>query len=132
MRGQGSEAQRRAFSGHRPLNPKGQDHSRPFVFSPRFQGENLQKNLDLVKKVQEIATERGFSASQLALAWVLAQGNDIVPIPGTKRRSYLEENLGAADVQLSPEDLQRIDEVAPRGAAAGTRYPEAMMAFVNN
>jgi aryl-alcohol dehydrogenase-like predicted oxidoreductase len=95
--------------------------------SPRFQGENFQKNLDLVRRVEEIAAEKGCRPSQLALAWVLAQGPDVVPIPGTKRRRYLEENVGALDVRLAPEDLARLDAVVPRGAAAGLRYPEAMM-----
>jgi aryl-alcohol dehydrogenase-like predicted oxidoreductase len=99
--------------------------------SPRFQGENFQKNLDLVKKVQEIAAEKHCTPGQLALAWVMAQGEDIVPIPGTKRRKYLEENAGAVDVQLTPEDLRRIDEVFPRGAVAGPRYNDTMMALVN-
>src|SRR5262245_33545969 len=100
-------------------------------FSPRFQGENFQKNLDLVARVQAIAKEKGCSAAQLALAWVLAQGKDVAPIPGTKRRKYLEENVAALDVKLTADDLRRIDEVAPAGAAAGPRYPEFMMAFVN-
>ncbi len=99
--------------------------------SPRFQGENFQKNLDLVTRVQEIAKEKACTPAQLALAWVLAQGEDIVPIPGTKRRPYLEENIGALNVDLTPEDLRRIDEVFPKGAAAGDRYPEHMMARVN-
>jgi aryl-alcohol dehydrogenase-like predicted oxidoreductase len=99
--------------------------------SPRFQGENFQRNLDLVRKVEEIAKEKGCKPSQLALAWVLAQGNDIVPIPGTKRRKYLEENVGALSVKLTKEDLLRIDEVFPPEAAAGGRYPEHMMALVN-
>jgi aryl-alcohol dehydrogenase-like predicted oxidoreductase len=99
--------------------------------SPRFQSENFQKNLDLVRRIEEIAASKGCTPAQLALAWVLAQGEDIVPIPGTKRRKYLEENVGAVDVKLTPEDLKRIDEVAPKGAAAGTRYPEASMASVN-
>jgi len=99
--------------------------------TPRFQGENFQKNLDLVHRVEAIAEEKRCKPSQLALAWVLAQGDDIVPIPGTKRRKYLEENLGALDVKLSPEELQRIEEVFPTGAAAGTRYPEHMMKVVN-
>ena len=99
--------------------------------SPRFQGENFQKNLDLVRHIEEIAAAKKCTPAQLALAWVLAQGEDIVPIPGTKRRKYLEENVGALDVELTPEDLQRIDEAAPKGAAAGTRYPEAAMASVN-
>jgi aryl-alcohol dehydrogenase-like predicted oxidoreductase len=98
--------------------------------SPRFQGENFQKNLDLVGRIEEIARSKGCTPAQLALAWVLAQGDDLVPIPGTKRRKYLEENVGALDVNLTYEDLERIDEIAPKGAAAGTRYPEAMMASV--
>jgi aryl-alcohol dehydrogenase-like predicted oxidoreductase len=99
--------------------------------SPRFQGENFQKNLDLVRQVEEIAREKECKPSQLALAWVLAQGNDIVPIPGTKRRKYLEENVGALAVKLTKEDLRRIDDVFPPEAAAGGRYPEHMMALVN-
>jgi aryl-alcohol dehydrogenase-like predicted oxidoreductase len=99
--------------------------------SPRFQGENFQKNLDLVRRVEEIAREKGCTASQLALAWVLAQGSDVVPIPGTKRRKYLEENVGANAVGLTKEELRRIDEVFPENAAAGGRYPEYMMALVN-
>jgi aryl-alcohol dehydrogenase-like predicted oxidoreductase len=95
--------------------------------TPRFQGENFQRNLDLVKRVEEIAREKHCTPAQLALAWVLAQGQDIVPIPGTKRRKYLQENIGALDVDLTREDLQRIDEVAPKDAFAGSRYPEAMM-----
>ncbi len=99
-------------------------------YSPRFQGENFQKNLDLVRHVEEIAAQKRCTPAQLALAWVLAQGDDIVPIPGTKRRKYLEENVAALDVTLSAEDLRRIAEVAPKGAAAGLRYPEAMMRLV--
>ena len=99
--------------------------------SPRFQGENFQKNLELVKRVEEIAKEKKCTPSQLALAWLLAQGDDIIPIPGTKRRKYLEENIGALKVKLSPEDLRRINEVAPRGAASGQRYPASAMAAVN-
>jgi aryl-alcohol dehydrogenase-like predicted oxidoreductase len=98
--------------------------------SPRFQGENFQKNLDLVHAVQAIAREKGCTPAQLALAWVLAQGEDIVPIPGTKRRTYLEENLGALEVELSAKDLARIDEAMPANAAAGTRYPAAQMGAV--
>ena len=96
--------------------------------SPRFQGESFQKNLELVAKVQALAKEKGVQASQLALAWVLAQGDFIVPIPGTKRRSYLEENLAAVTITLSPSDLKRLDEVMPRGAAVGERYAAAGMA----
>ena len=99
--------------------------------SPRFQGENFSLNLALVKKVREMAEEKKCQPSQLALAWVLAQGGDIVPIPGTKRRSYLEENVDALDVELAPDELRRLSEVFPFGAAAGERYPEQMMALVN-
>lgn len=99
--------------------------------SPRFQEENFQKNLDLVRRIEAIAKEKGCQPSQLALAWVLAQGEDIVPIPGTKRRRYLQENAGALGVRLTRDDLRRIDEVFPFGAAAGHRYPEHMMALVN-
>jgi aryl-alcohol dehydrogenase-like predicted oxidoreductase len=100
-------------------------------FSPRFQGDNFQKNLDLVKRVEDMAREKNCQPSQLALAWVLAQGGDIVPIPGTKRRKYLEENVGALEIELNADDLQRLDEVFPFGAASGQRYPEHMMALVN-
>jgi aryl-alcohol dehydrogenase-like predicted oxidoreductase len=100
-------------------------------FSPRFQGENFGKNLELVARVEAIAKEKKCTAGQLALAWVMAQGEDIVPIPGTKRRKYLEENLGALEVKLTLADLKRIDEVAPKGVAAGLRYPEQMMSSVN-
>jgi len=98
---------------------------------PRFQGENFRKNLDLVKKVEEIAKEKGCTPSQLALGWVLAQGDDIIPIPGTKHKKYLEDNTGALDVELTREDLRRLEEVFPHGAAAGPRYPEQMMHLVN-
>jgi aryl-alcohol dehydrogenase-like predicted oxidoreductase len=100
-------------------------------FSPRFQGENFQKNLDLVAEVQELAREKNCQPSQLALAWVLAQGDDIVPIPGTKRRKYLEENVAAVDLKLSTDDLRRLSEVFPSGAASGQRYPEHMMNLIN-
>ena len=100
-------------------------------FSPRFQGENFQKNLELVRRVEAIAKEKSCTPAQLALAWVLAQGEDIVPIPGTKRRKYLEDNVGALNMQLTPQDLRRLDEVFPHGAAAGLRYPETMMKVVN-
>ncbi|MGA9773477.1 MAG: aldo/keto reductase [Blastocatellia bacterium] len=99
--------------------------------SPRFQGENFDKNLELVRRIEEMAGEKDCTSAQLALAWVLAQGEDIVPIPGTKRRKYLEENAAALDITLTEDDLRRIDEVAPKGVAAGTRYPEAMMGAVN-
>jgi len=90
--------------------------------TPRFQGENFQKNLQLVDRIRQIAAEKGCTPAQLALAWVLAQGKDLVPIPGTKRIKYLDENLGALDVKLSAGDLARIDEIAPRGVTAGARY----------
>ncbi len=92
--------------------------------NPRFEGENLERNLALVKRVEEIAAEKEVTAGQLALAWVLAQGDDLAPIPGTKRRSYLEENVAAVEVELSEEDLRWLDEAAPRGAAAGDRYAD--------
>ncbi len=99
--------------------------------SPRFQGENFQKNLALVSEITAIASSKKCTPAQLALAWVLAQGDDIVPIPGTKRRSYLDENLGALNVVLTKKDLARIDRALPQGAAAGGRYPEASMASLN-
>jgi aryl-alcohol dehydrogenase-like predicted oxidoreductase len=99
--------------------------------SPRFQGENFQKNLDLVERVEEIARRKQCTPAQLALAWLLAQGKDIVPIPGTKQRRYLEENIGALDVELTSADLEEIEEVAPKGAAVGDRYNEAAMRTIN-
>jgi aryl-alcohol dehydrogenase-like predicted oxidoreductase len=98
---------------------------------PRFQGANFQKNLDLVSHIERAAKQKQCTPSQLALAWLLAQGDDLVPIPGTKRVKYLEENVGALDVKLTKEDLRRIDEIAPQGVAAGNRYPDAGMATVN-
>jgi len=95
--------------------------------SPRFQGDNFQKNLSLVTRVEQIASEKRCTPAQLALAWVLAQGDDIVPIPGTKRRTYLDQNLGALDVTLTASDLGRLDEAFPRGAAVGARYPDEYM-----
>ncbi|MGB2591610.1 MAG: aldo/keto reductase [Candidatus Acidiferrum sp.] len=100
-------------------------------FSPRFQGENFQKNLSLVERIESIAREKGFTPSHLALAWLLAQGDDIIPIPGTKRRKYLEENFGALSVKLTADDLRHIDEAAPSGAVSGDRYPAHMMALIN-
>ena len=98
---------------------------------PRFQGDNFRKNLDLVHRVEEIAREKRCTSAQLALAWLLSRGGDIVPIPGTKRREYLEQNVKALDVRITPEDAHRIDEVAPVGATAGTRYPEGGMLTIN-
>jgi aryl-alcohol dehydrogenase-like predicted oxidoreductase len=92
--------------------------------NPRFQGENLIRNLELVDRVREIAAEKGVTATQLALAWVLAQGEDVVPIPGTKRVRYLQENAAAANLELDKEDLDRLDQVVPVGVAAGDRYPD--------
>lgn len=100
-------------------------------FSPRFQGTNFQTNLNLVDKVKSLAREKGCTASQLALAWVLAQGDHIFPIPGTKRMAYLEENVGALTCILSSEDLKQLNAVFPKDAAAGTRYPESMMGRLN-
>jgi aryl-alcohol dehydrogenase-like predicted oxidoreductase len=100
-------------------------------FSPRFQGENFQKNLDLVSKIEQLAAKKNCTASQLALAWVLAQGENIFPIPGTKRIKYLEENIGAVDVHLSISELKEIDLIAPKDVAAGLRYPAEMMGSVN-
>jgi aryl-alcohol dehydrogenase-like predicted oxidoreductase len=97
--------------------------------NPRFQGENLSRNLELVNRVKEIATDKDCTPGQLALAWVMAQGDDIVPIPGTKRRTYLEQNVAAVELELDAEDLRRLDEAAPVGAAAGDRYPD--MSAVN-
>jgi aryl-alcohol dehydrogenase-like predicted oxidoreductase len=97
--------------------------------NPRFQGENFNKNLQLVEKVKELAENKGCTTGQLALAWLLARGDDIVPIPGTKRRKYLEENLGAINVELTETELKEIDAIAPQ--VAGARYPEVMMKFVN-
>jgi aryl-alcohol dehydrogenase-like predicted oxidoreductase len=99
--------------------------------SPRFQGENFPKNLELVARIQDMAAARGCTASQLALAWVLGQGGDIVPIPGTKRRDRLDENLGALEQVLCPGELQELSGLFPRGAAAGLRYPEGLMHMVN-
>ncbi len=98
--------------------------------NPRFQGENFRRNLQLVERVKAIAAEKKVTASQLALAWVLSRGNDVVPIPGTKRRKYLEENAAASAVKLSAQDLARIDQAAPKGAAAGLRYPAAVMGSI--
>src|SRR5262249_42896189 len=99
--------------------------------SPRFQGENFARNLELVRRIEALAGEKKCTPAQLALAWVLAQGEDLVPIPGTRRRKNLEKNVAALNVPLTPEDLRRIDEVAPGGAAAGDRYPAAIMGMVN-
>ena len=93
------------------------------LMSPRFQGENFQKNLELVTRVEQMASEKKCTPAQLALAWVLAKGETVVPIPGTKRRKYLEDNLGALDVSLTAADLSRIEQIAPRGVAVGARYP---------
>jgi aryl-alcohol dehydrogenase-like predicted oxidoreductase len=104
------------------------DHRRNM---PRFQDENFQKNLGLLHEIERLARAKGVKPGQLALAWVLAQGNDIVPIPGTKRRAYLEENVAALDITLTPSDLEQISRAVPKGAAAGDRYPARAMAAVN-
>jgi aryl-alcohol dehydrogenase-like predicted oxidoreductase len=100
-------------------------------YSPRFQGENFQKNFELVKKIEEIAKRKSCTPGQLALSWVLSQGDDIIPIPGTKRIKYLEENAGSLDIKLTESELSEIDKVFPREAVSGTRYPEAAMKLVN-
>ena len=100
-------------------------------FSPRFQGENFARNLALVEKVKQLAETKGVTASQVALAWVLAQGEDIIPIPGTKRRTYLDQNIAALDVVLSAAELAELDRAFPPDAAAGLRYPEAFLGSVN-
>ena len=99
--------------------------------SPRFQGDNFAHNLELVRRVQAMAKEKGCTASQLALAWVLARGEHVIPIPGTKRRTYLEENAAATEISLTPGELQSLDEAAPPGFASGARYPDEMMRFLN-
>jgi len=99
--------------------------------APRFQGENFGKNLELVKKIEELAARKGCTSSQLALAWVMGRGDDVVPIPGTKRTRYLDENLAAAEIRLTPEDLAQLDAVLPAGAAAGDRYPAHAMQAIN-
>jgi aryl-alcohol dehydrogenase-like predicted oxidoreductase len=98
---------------------------------PRFVGDNFQKNLDLVRHVQELAAAKGCKPSQIALAWVLAQGEDMLPIPGTTRQAHLEENLAALEITLTPDDLARINEIAPKGVAVGDRYTEMAMKVVN-
>jgi aryl-alcohol dehydrogenase-like predicted oxidoreductase len=100
-------------------------------FHPRFQGENFEKNIQLVREVEEMAADKGCTAAQLALAWVLAQGDDVVPIPGTKHVRYLDENIGALEVNLTEADLRRLDQILPPGAAAGQRYHERGMETVN-
>lgn len=112
----------------KPEDLEGSDYR---LTTPRFQGENFQRNLDIVERLREIAQEKKCTAAQLALAWVLAKGSDIVPIPGTKRRKYLQENIGALDVRLTEEELRRIEEVAPANAFVGSRYPEAMMKLLS-
>jgi aryl-alcohol dehydrogenase-like predicted oxidoreductase len=98
---------------------------------PRFEQENFRRNMELVERIRALAAKKGSTPAQLALAWVLAQGEDIVPIPGTKRRRYLEENIGALDVHLAPEELAEIDTILPAGAAAGSRYSAPGMRTIN-
>jgi aryl-alcohol dehydrogenase-like predicted oxidoreductase len=119
----------RGFLTGRIKSPDDLDAGDYRLRAPRFLGENLQENVDLVGKVEELAAEKGVTAGQLALAWVLAQGDDVVPIPGTKRRTYLEQNVAAADIELTADDLHRLDEAFPHGAAAGDRYAD--MSTVN-
>jgi len=118
----------RGFLAGRFTNPEQELDEGDFRRSnPRFTGENLERNQLLAAKIRELAEEKGVTSGQLALAWVLAQGDDMVPIPGTKRRRYLEENVGAMNVSLTRADLERIDEIAPKGVAVGDRYPAASM-----
>ena len=119
----------RGFLSGRFKSPDELDQSDFRRYGPRFTGENLARNQQLAAKVEELARAKGVTPAQLALAWVLAQGDDIVPIPGTKRRSYLEQNAAAADIELTEDELARIDAEVP--AAAGARYDEAGMATVN-
>jgi aryl-alcohol dehydrogenase-like predicted oxidoreductase len=119
----------RGFLSGRFKSPEELDENDFRRNGPRFTGQNLEANLELAAKVEEIASEKGISPAQLAIAWVLAQGEDLVPIPGTKRRSYLEQNAGAVDIQLTDDDLARIDAELP--SAAGERYDETGMASVN-
>ena len=114
----------RGFLSGRITSPEDLDPDDFRRRNPRFQGENFDRNLELVERVREIAEEKDVTPAQLALAWVLRQGDDIVPIPGTKRVRYLEENAGAAEVELSDADLARIEEAFPRGATSGERYPD--------
>jgi aryl-alcohol dehydrogenase-like predicted oxidoreductase len=120
----------RGFLSGRFSSPEDLDENDFRRTGPRFTGDNLERNRQLVDRVRELAAEHGVTPGQLALAWVLAQGEDVVPIPGTKRRTYLEENLAAADLELSPEDLARIGDVV--GEAAGARYDESGMATLNH
>jgi aryl-alcohol dehydrogenase-like predicted oxidoreductase len=99
--------------------------------APRMQPENLEKNLGLLERIETLAAEKGCTTAQLAIAWVMAQGEDIVPIPGTKRRKYLEDNCAAAEIHLSAAELEQLDTAAPKGVTAGPRYPEAAMRRVN-
>jgi aryl-alcohol dehydrogenase-like predicted oxidoreductase len=121
----------RGFLSGRFKSPEELDQSDFRRHGPRFTGQNLEANLKLAAKVEEIAADKGIAPAQLALAWVLAQGDDIVPIPGTKRVDYLEDNVGALGVTLTQADLERIDKVFPKGVAAGERYLEGGMAMVN-
>ena len=118
----------RVFHGARSRAWRTWHRTTSAVSSPRFQGENFQRNLDLVAAVRQLAVAKGVTPAQLALAWLYAQGDDVVPIPGTRHRRYLEDNVAAMDVVLDAGDLARIEEVAPKGVAAGERYPD--MRFV--
>jgi aryl-alcohol dehydrogenase-like predicted oxidoreductase len=112
----------------KPEDLPADDRRRAF---PRFQGENFHKNLDLVEKVAALAKQKGCTPGQLALAWVMAQGDDVIPIPGTKRMKYLEENVAALNVKLSADELAALDAILPPGVASGMRYPEHGMAALN-
>jgi aryl-alcohol dehydrogenase-like predicted oxidoreductase len=122
----------RGFLTGRFKNPDDFDKNDFRKYSPRFKGENFQKNLELVNKVNQLVKNKGITPAQLALAWVLNRGNDIVPIPGTTKIKHIEENVKAADIKLTEDELQEIDEIFPMDAASGLRYPEESMKSVNN
>ena len=126
----GRNAPRERLPRLRPLGLRRQPGAPGRRSHPRFQGENLTQNLEMVERVRELAARKGVTSAQLALAWVLAQGDDVVAIPGTKRRAHLQENVDALAVELTTEDLRALDEIAPSGAAAGARYPEPMMGML--
>ena len=121
----------RGFLTGKIQKPSDLEESDYRLTTPRFQGDNFERNLDLVRRVEAVAREKQCTPAQLALAWVMAQGDDIVPIPGTKRRKYLQENVGAVNVCLTDDDLARIEEMAPKDGFAGSRYPEAMMKLIS-
>lgn len=121
----------RGFLTHHITNPEHLDENDTRRKNPRFQGDNFEKNMLLVEALEGLAEQKGCKPAQLALAWVAAQGQDIIPIPGTTKRTHLEDNIAALHIQLSPEDLARIEEIAPRGITAGDRFPAMGMSWIN-